>query len=125
MKLNEDQIAQVAHEVNRAYCDAMGDDSQDRWEHSPDWQKSSAVDGVRHLQENPLVTPRELHENWMRDKQEDGWAYGDYKDPDRKKHPCMIPYQDLPQDDKVKDYLFSAVVKVLTEINEETEDGES
>ena len=37
-----DSIARVCHEVNRAYCQALGDDSQPTWEEAPEWQRASA-----------------------------------------------------------------------------------
>ena len=33
------QIAMVAHETNRAYCESIGDNSQPKWEDAPEWQK--------------------------------------------------------------------------------------
>lgn len=36
MALTALQIAQVCHEVNRAYCQALGDDSQPAWDDAPD-----------------------------------------------------------------------------------------
>lgn len=33
-----EQIARMAHEANRAYCQALGDDSQPAWEDAPEWQ---------------------------------------------------------------------------------------
>lgn len=107
--MNIEQIAKVCHEVNRAYCRSIGDDSQPAWEDAPEWQKKSAISGVEyHL--NNEVTPENSHENWMREKETDGWIYGDVKDPENKTHPCMVPYDQLPIEQRTKDYLFKAVV---------------
>lgn len=45
--MDNEQIARVAHEVNRAYCKALGDDSQEVWELAPQWQRDSAIVGVK------------------------------------------------------------------------------
>ena len=37
--MNNEDIARVAHQVNKAYCEALGDTSQPDWENAPDWQK--------------------------------------------------------------------------------------
>lgn len=106
--INE-QIARICHEVNRAYCNSIGDNSQPSWEDAPDWQKDSAVNGVNfHL--NYDTTPEQSHENWMREKEADGWVYGPTKDPEKKEHPCMVPYDQLPLEQRTKDYLFKAIV---------------
>lgn len=106
------QIARVCHNVNRAYCISIGDHSQPTWEEAPAWQKSSAFAGVEfHLEKER--SPSESHESWMKQKVEDGWVYGDYKDPKKKTHPCILPYEELPESQRVKDYLFKAVVDSL------------
>ena len=110
--MTPDLIAMVAHEVNRAYCTAIGDDSQPSWLDAPDWQKESAINGVIFHIEND-VTPEDSHENWMSHKKADGWVWGEVKDPDKKTHPCMISYHLLPQEQRVKDYLFKSLVDSL------------
>jgi hypothetical protein len=103
-------IAKVAHAVNRAYCLALGDDSQPKWADAPDWQKESAINGVTFHALYPNADPSQSHENWMKEKEEAGWKYGPVKDPEKKEHPCMVPYEELPLEQRVKDYLFKAVV---------------
>ena len=112
--MSPEKIAQIAHEINRAYCIAIGDSSQSSWNEAPEWQKDSAQNGVRaHLQRE--LTPEQSHELWLAQKREEGWSYGPVKDPTRKQHPCFMPYERLPKDQRVKDYLFAAVVKSLQE----------
>jgi len=107
--MTPEQIARICHEVNRAYCQSIGDDSQPKWNDAPDWQRESAINGVLFHLEND-VTPEQSHENWMREKVAAGWTYGPVKDPEKKQHPCMVPYHDLPLEQRTKDYLFRAVV---------------
>lgn len=103
--------ARIAHEVNRAYCSAIGDNSQLPWQASPDWQRESALSGVRHVLANPDAKPEDSHANWLKDKVLDGWVWGPKKDPTLKTHPCMVPYSELPLEQRVKDSLFIAVVR--------------
>ena len=107
-----ERIAEVAHEVNRAYCQSIGDDTQPTWDNAPDWQRESAVNGVVfHLHSD--ASPRESHENWLAVKRADNWIWGPVKDPDNKEHPCMVDYDELPVEQKTKDYLFRAVVQTM------------
>lgn len=107
-------IARIAHEANRAYCKTIGDDSQPAWEDAPDWQKDSAESGVVFHVTNPDAGPSGSHENWMKVKEEDGWVYGETKDPEAKTHPCMVPYDQLPEEQRIKDYIFTAIVHALS-----------
>jgi len=107
------EIARVAHEINRAYCLALGDDSQVAWELSPKWQIKSAVNGVLFHLENPNAGPDASHESWAREKHADGWVYGEVKDAEKKEHPCMVPFSHLPKEQQVKDHLFRQVVHSL------------
>lgn len=113
MKLNINEIAAVAHSVNRAYCLSIGDDSQPTWEEAPGWQRESAMAGVRAHLANPSITPEESHELWSAQKIADGWTFGEEKDVEAKTHPCLVPYSDLPAAQRSKDYIFKAVVESL------------
>lgn len=107
------EIAEVCHEVNRAYCAAIGDASQVSWIDAPEWQKESAIKGVLFKIQNPNASPERMHASWYTEKAEQGWTYGKVKDPEKKEHPCFVPYAELPQEQRVKDYLFSAVVEAM------------
>lgn len=104
-------LAIAAHEVNRAYCRAIGDHSQLAWEHAPDWQRESAKKGVvGALAGN---TPEQSHESWLAEKRATGWKFGPKKDEKKKEHPCMVPYAKLPPEQKAKDELFLTVVRAM------------
>jgi hypothetical protein len=113
-----ENIAKVCHEVNRAYCMAIGDNSQPSWENAPEWQKQSAIRGVEfHIANpdiaNPDAGPSASHEEWLKVKEADGWKYGPVKDPEKKEHPCYVPYEELPAEQKAKDFIFTAIVHNL------------
>lgn len=104
-----EQIAKAAHEVNRAYCQALGDNSQPAWEDAPEWQRSSARMGADlHLMGD--FGPEASHISWMQQKLDEGWRYGSVKDPVARTHPCMVPFAELPPAQQAKDYIFRAVV---------------
>lgn len=107
------RIARVCHEVNRAYCRAIGDDSQPSWEEAPEWQQESALKGVDFKLDNPGSSPADSHASWLREKVDTGWTYGPVKDVEKKEHPCFVHYDDLPLEQRVKDYLFLAVVEAM------------
>jgi hypothetical protein len=103
-------VARLCHEVNRAYCRAIGDFSQVPWGQAEEWQRQSAIAGAQKAVDDPDATPEQMHESWMAQKIADGWKYGDEKDPEAKTHPCLIPYHDLPLQQRTKDHLFLGVV---------------
>lgn len=108
-----EKIAQMCHEVNRAACLAFGDMSQPSWQDAPDWQKESAIKGVKFTLAHPDAPPSASHDSWLEEKRRTGWTYGPVKDPEAKTHPCFVPYRDLPPEQKLKDYLFQAVVRTM------------
>jgi hypothetical protein len=106
-------VAEVAHEANRAYCLCMGDISQVPWAEAPAWQRESEIAGVRFHMRNPDASPEDSHKSWLKEKADAGWCYGPMKDVDKKEHPCFVPYEHLPVEQRAKDYIFSAVVKTM------------
>jgi hypothetical protein len=108
-RVTVEQVAKVCHNVNKAYCESQNDFSQPTWEDAPEWQKSSAINGVKYHFENE-VTPEMSHESWLKQKLEEGWVYGKTKDAEAKTHPCIMRYEELPKYQRTKDSLFKSVV---------------
>jgi RyR domain len=106
-------IAKVCHEANRAYCENIGDDSQLPWNMAPEWQRESARKGVQFHLHNPDAKPEDSHNSWLKEKEADGWKYGEVKNVEKKEHPCFMPYEQLPIEQQKKDALFISVVRAL------------
>jgi hypothetical protein len=111
MKASIEAIAKTCHEVNKVYCESIGDFTQVHWSEAPQWQKDSAIDGVTYLVNNPEATSEDIHENWMKAKKADGWKFGIVKDAYAKTHPCIMPYNFLSAEQRMKDTLFISIVK--------------
>lgn len=106
-------IAMTCHEANRAWCQSVGDYSQKPWDEAEEWQRNSAIAGVKFRLENPDATEDAQHNAWMADKIKDGWVYGEVKDAEKKTHPCIVPFNQLPGFQQKKDTLFCAIVDAL------------
>jgi hypothetical protein len=106
-------IAKVCHQANKAWCELNGDNSQKDWADAEQWQRDSAIKGVEFRLENPSAGKDSQHNAWMQDKVNSGWVYGEVKDAEKKTHPCIVPFEQLPEFQKKKDTLFCAVVDAL------------
>lgn len=103
--------AAAAHEMNALYCRALGDFSQPPWHEAPTWARDSALKGV----DGVLAGngPDESHASWLEEKRATGWKYGPVKDPEKKEHPCYVPYDELPPAQKLKDHVFVSTVRAM------------
>lgn len=54
---------------------------------------------------NPLLEAmaKNVHEIWAKERIAQGWTYGKKRDDALKHHPCLVPYEDLPEEEKVYD----------------------
>jgi hypothetical protein len=111
--MNIEAIARVCHAVNAALCSSFGDHSQKPWEQAEQWQRDSAIKGVQFRLDNPNALESAQHDAWMKDKLDQGWKYGPVKDAVKKEHPCLVPFEQLPPEQRAKDALFCAVVDSL------------
>lgn len=116
MKIED--IACICHEANRTYCETLGDTSQFSWDKAPTWQKQSTIKGVEFIIDNPDAPPSASHESWLiekgwllKDEDSKKWKYAPIKNVDKKEHPCFVPYNQLPLDQRRKDYIFGAIVR--------------
>lgn len=46
---------------------------------------------------------KSTHDTWAQNRLNQGWTYGEKRDDDKKLHPCLIPYEDLPESEKKYD----------------------
>ena len=77
-------IARVCHAANKAWCEANGDYSQKPWDEAEQWQRDSAILGVKFRLDNPGA-----------------------------KHDAQHNDEELPEFQQKKDALFCAIVDAL------------
>lgn len=106
-------IAFVCHHANKSWCEHNGDNSQMSWNSAEQWQKDSAIKGVEFRINNPNAGHDAQHNSWMKEKVDAGWIYGEVKDIEAKTHPCIVPFEELPDFQQKKDALFCAIVDAL------------
>lgn len=106
-------IAYVCHQANKAWCESQLDTSQKDWGEAEQWQKDSAIKGVKFRLEHPECGVHAQHESWMEEKLSQGWVWGKVKDTEKKTHPCLVTFDYLPEHEQKKDKLFCAIVDAL------------
>lgn len=105
-------IAQVVHEAQRALQSVQFEPvPAPAWSHAPEYMKEALIKAIRLVLQG--ATPEKTHELWLSDKRTDGWTYGRIKDAYSRKHPCLVPYESLPQAQKDKNDLLVAIVGIF------------
>lgn len=53
----------------------------------------------------PLIEEmaKNVHEVWAKNRMKEGWSYGPVRDDINKNHPCLVPYDELPENEKEYD----------------------
>ena len=46
---------------------------------------------------------KNVHEVWADTRISQGWTYGAQRNDEKKTHPCLIPYEELPEEEKEYD----------------------
>jgi ryanodine receptor 2 len=46
---------------------------------------------------------KNVHEIWAQERINQGWTYGEKRDDSKRHHPCLIAYEELPEEEKVYD----------------------
>jgi hypothetical protein len=65
-----------------------------------DTERASLDDGLLPLLE---LLARHAHDVWAQQRLADGWQHGPQRDDTRKLHPCLVPYEELPESEKQYD----------------------
>lgn len=117
-------LMRLLHSVNKAICDSLGDYSQPTWDDisssvmitSSSYQDhqgnvKSIYNSIEFIKSNPDCDAGAFHQNWCDFMQSRGWKYGPVKDSEKKEHPCLVQFKDLPQEQITKDAVFMTIVK--------------
>lgn len=46
---------------------------------------------------------KNVHEVWAETRISQGWTFGEKRNDDLKTHPCLVPYEELPEEEKAYD----------------------
>ena len=57
---------------------------------------------------------KNTHENWAAIRIQQGWRYGPERNDAKKEHPCLVPYERLPESEKDHDcYIAKEMIKTV------------
>ena len=72
----------------------------DKKEYSPQPVDTSDIKLPESLE--PLVEQmsKNVHEVWAKARIQQGWTYGEQRNDELKTHPCLIPYEELSEEEK-------------------------
>ncbi len=78
---------------------------------------TSAVVLPPELQELTELLAENAHEQWAKTRMDDNWRYGPERDDGARINPCLVPYEQLPESEKVYDRKTAMeTVKVLLKL---------
>lgn len=123
MTFNNETIARVVHEAGFALCQEFGDNSWKHWEETDQWRVDATLDQIesykKTLRNGEEISPRRDHEIWVANKINAGWKYGPVKDADKKEHPLLVAFDQLPPVEKFKNHLFAAILQAFLKFEEQ------
>ena len=113
MDLDERRAWSVYEAARLAASAALAPIVPEPWAQRDEAFRSQFIEVIRReAGPNRKADPRELHEDWVRAYEAMGWQYGPERDPERRTHPDMVPYDDLGQLERDKDAVFVALCEI-------------
>lgn len=80
----------------------------------PQPEDLSGIQLPESLTELSETIAKNVHEIWAKARMEEGWTYGPKRDDDNKKHPSLVPYEELPESEKDYDrHTASGTLKLV------------
>lgn len=105
--VNESKLnlfAQKCHAEVSRIAERGGEPALPAWDELPEETRETTRRGVILGLHNP--SPEASHERWSKEKIDAGWVYGPITDKANKIHNCLVPYEQLPEFQQMKDRVF-------------------
>jgi len=109
---NIERIAEILYEATRREAEwSQRSIVPEAWNDRDDAFRKQFVQVIQnYLTMDKLPTPEEAHDSWVKAYTDMGWVYGPERDPVKKTHPDMVPFDQLPKDERDKDAIFLALI---------------
>lgn len=108
------QIAQLCHESGRLFSKIIGAEAPPDWESLTPDEKAEIIALVDYRIENTNAPFSAQHAKWKDNKIAAGWKFGKIFNEDKKTHPCIIPYDELPINTRRADAIAVAIINAMT-----------
>ena len=100
-ELDDEDLARICHEAHVALRIGLNDSATDvHWDALPQDRKNLVINEVRLIREGKRV--EEIHQAWVDWMTEREWKWDTYRNTELKMHPNLVPYEDLPPEEKAK-----------------------
>lgn len=83
-------------------------------DYQPEPIDTSTVELSKDILELTELLAKNAHDLWALQRMSEGWSFGPRRDDHRKEHPCLVPYEELPETEK--EYDRSAAMQTLKAI---------
>lgn len=64
---------------------------------------TTGVELPKELEQLVEQMSKNVHEVWAETRIQQGWKYGEQRNDEMKTHPCLVPYEELPESEKEYD----------------------
>lgn len=76
---------------------------QNKGDYKPMPVDTSHVELPKELDRLAEMIAKNVHEVWAEGRMKDGWTYGSQRNDAERKHPCLVPYEELSEEEKAYD----------------------
>lgn len=109
-------IGSVIHAALNAAMGALTGAAVVEWDATDDAYREKVVGAVQFAIDNPGLTPEQQHEQWREARIAEGWTLAEVHAAEKKQSPLLVPYAELPPEQRTKDALVHRLVLVLKDI---------
>lgn len=110
--MNHNSLARICYDAVRAYSRTIGEPYV-RWDDARPWDQESFADAVVYLLDAPKAEVVDLHGHWLAARMQRGWRHGPDRDVEHRLHPALLPWDDVPERERLKFELVHAIVGVF------------
>jgi len=108
-----ERAAEVVQEVVKTFSHFAKIEEVPSYKDLDPISRESLINSVAFITDNNITENKPIHDIWLEKMLKMGWTYGKDFDLEKKTHPSLVPFSNLPPEERAVDKLFRSVLKSI------------
>jgi hypothetical protein len=107
------QGVEIVYDLLRSFNRTFHNQVLPTFAEAEEWEQAAASSSFVYVRDHPDLSPPEIHAEWLGTMRDQGWEHVEEMDAEKRTHPHMVPWDELPPWARRMLYITVTVIHIL------------